>query len=236
MFAVDPQLRDLHAMLNNLAERRGLARMLFGGGQALDLTNPAIVFAASGMTLPDKEKDSADWMPEEIAGMALLYLVAAITGDSLMRDPRFGVAIFDEAYFLTGNPHGLELLIKLARDGRKHGAALWLLAHDAADLADETLRGLFAYRFVGRMETASAARRALEFLGAAATDANIQALQELNDPAADDLEDEDGEPEKGEFFFRDALARIALIRVLADWNAARHEAFRTDLLRDEVAA
>jgi hypothetical protein len=27
-----------------------------------------------------------------------------------------------------------------------------------------------------------------------------------------------------------------LIRALADWNAARHEAFRTDLTREEVAA
>jgi hypothetical protein len=235
MVPADPKLRDLHAMLRNLAERRGLARMLFGDGQPLDLSNPAIVFAASGMALPDKDKHPDDWLPEEIAGMALLYLVAAITGDSLMRDARFGVAIFDEAYFLTSNPYGLELLISLARRGRGHGAALWLLAHDAADLADETLRGLFAYRFVGRMETAGAARRALEFLGAAVTDANVQLLQELNDPA-DDADDAEDEPEKGEFLFRDALARIALIRALADWNAARHEAFRTDLTREEVAA
>jgi hypothetical protein len=238
MLDADPELRDLHAMLRNLVERRGLASMLFGDGQPLNLTNPAIVFAANGMALPDKDTHPDDWMPEQIAGMALLYLVAAVTGDSLMRDTRFGVAIFDEAYFLTGNPHGLELLIKLIREGRRQGSAVWLLAHDANDLADETLRGLFAYRLVGRMETASAARRALEFLGAAVTDANIQALQELNDPAADveDDEDADDEPEKGEFFFRDALGRIALIRVLADWNRVRHEAFRTDLTREEEAA
>jgi hypothetical protein len=89
------------------------------------------------------------------------------------------------------------------------------------------------------METANAARRALEFLGAAGTDANIHALQELNDPAADDAEsadDPDHEPEKGEFYFRDAQGRIALIRALADWNAERHEAFRTDLTREEAAA
>jgi AAA-like domain len=222
----EPELRHLHRQLESLAAGGGIARMLFGDGRILDLLEPCIVFSAADMALPDRDTPPDKLLPEEIAGLALLYLVAAITGTSVMRDRRFGVAVFDEAYFLTGNPWGLALLVQIMRDGRKHNSAVWVLSQFADDLADERLRGLFGYRFVGGQSSAQAARASLAFLGADPSDAHVGLLQSLADADAGKRRADDGHG-KGQFLFRDLRGRIAWIQVLADLDPDRHEAFKT---------
>jgi hypothetical protein len=222
----EPTLRYVHRQLETLAGGSGIARMLFGDGPALDLSAACTVFSAADMRLPRRGSPPEQWLPEEAAGLALLYLVAAVTGTSVMRDPRLGVAIFDEAYFLTDtdNHWGLDLLVQLARDGRKHKAALWMITQFAGDLVDPRLRGLFGYVFCGKQSTRDGAVDALQLLDAEVSERTIKRVLALNERSRPD---ESTEP-KGQFLLRDTRGGIALVQFAAETDPDRHEAYRTD--------
>jgi AAA-like domain len=231
----EPALRYIHRQLETLAGGSGIARMLFGDGPALDLDAACIVFSAADMRLPKRGSSPESWHLEEAAGLALLYLVAAITGITVIRDPRFGVAIFDEAYFLTDTDHswGLDLLVQLGRDGRKEHAALWVISQFTEDLVDPRLRGLFGYVFCGKQTTRDGAVASLELLGAEVGERTVKRVLHLNDRSRPD---EPAEP-KGQFLFRDSRGQIALVQFAAETDPERHEAYRTDTTTAaEVAA
>lgn len=231
----EPALRYVYRQLETLGGGSGIARMLFGDGPALNLDAACIVFSAADMRLPKRGSRPENWLPEEAAGLALLYLVAAVTGTSVIRDPRFGVAIFDEAYFLTDTDHswGLDLLVQLGRDGRKEHAAPWVISQFTEDLVDRRLRGLFGYVFCGKQTTRDGAVASLELLGADVSERTIKRVLHLNDRSRPD---EPTEP-KGQFMFRDSRGQIALVQVAGETDPDRHEAYRTDTTTAaEVAA
>ncbi|GAA3475590.1 ATP-binding protein [Streptomyces yanii] len=64
-----------------------------------------------------------------------MYLIAAVARETVMRHKdEFGVAVFDECWWLTSSDEGLELLLELMRDGRKHNAAVYVGSHDTDDI------------------------------------------------------------------------------------------------------
>ncbi|MGW1090780.1 ATP-binding protein [Streptomyces sp. NPDC002596] len=61
---------------------------------------------------------------EKVLGRPLMYLIAAVARETVMKEKsEFGVAVFDECWWLTSSDEGLELFLELMRDGRKHYAA-----------------------------------------------------------------------------------------------------------------
>src|SRR5207237_3289661 len=115
-----------------------------------------LVFHAPGISLPDRDialrEHLARRLPaEQVLSQALLYLVAAVARHATFSDPsRFAAALFDEAWYLTSSLQGRSLLLDGIRDGRKHNAAILLVAQHPDDIGDDALAHRLAPRFVLR--------------------------------------------------------------------------------------
>jgi hypothetical protein len=184
--------------------RDGYARLAFGGGARLRLDADCVVFHAPGLPLPTAEELASEHLaarllPEQVAAVALLYLVAAVGRSVAFADPRrFAALLVDEAYALTGSPQGRALLLELVRDGRKHNAALWLLSQHPRDLAsDATLADLLGPRMVFRV-TGGAAADALALLGLEPREEWVERLGRLGD---------------GQCLYRDVRGRVGCLQV-----------------------
>ncbi|MCI0686272.1 MAG: ATP-binding protein, partial [Sporichthyaceae bacterium] len=125
---------DAHTVGRKLAHARDqqLAHLVVGAGTVPDLASTdCVVFHLPGLALPDRDALASDYqraqlLDEQVYSLALVYLVAAVGKHLAFTDlARFSAVVVDEAWVLTANPQGLQLLLELCRDGRKHNAALW---------------------------------------------------------------------------------------------------------------
>ena len=222
----DPAARTLARKLKAVA-RKDLARVVFDEGLPVVDTQRAdsVVFAVNSLQLPKKSELASEHRIErlefeKVAGRALMYLIAAVARGTVMKNTyEFGVAVFDECWWLTSCDEGLELLLELIRDGRKHHAAAYLGSHDADDIgpADSEkgaiIRGLIPHRFLFRQTTRTLAQRGLEFLGVDAADPDLLDLVTAQlSPIG--LPDEEKAARAGECLYRDLAGRIGLMRVL----------------------
>lgn len=100
----------------------------------------SVVFLVNSLALPKKSELASDHRIErlefeKVLGRSLMYLIAAVARETVMRHKdEFGVAVFDECWWLTSSDEGLELLLELMRDGRKHNAAAYVGSHDPDDI------------------------------------------------------------------------------------------------------
>ncbi|MFI5704688.1 ATP-binding protein [Streptomyces xanthochromogenes] len=224
--ADDPAARTLARKLKAVA-RKDLARVVFDEHLPVVDTQRAdsVVFAVNSLQLPKKSELASEHRIErlefeKVLGRALMYLIAAVARETVMKSKdEFGVAIFDECWWLTSSDEGLELLLELIRDGRKHLAAAYLGSHDPFDIgpADNEkgaiIRGLIPYRFLFRQTTRQLAARGLEFLGVDATDPDLLDLVTAG-LSPIDLPDEERLLRAGECLHRDLAGRIGLMKVL----------------------
>ena len=198
--------------------RRGVGRLAFAPGRPVSLRADLIVFHAPGLRLPDRDKlargtQADDVLPEEMAGQALLYLVAAAARRVVFADPaRFGAVLLDEAYALLASPHGRKLVVEGVRDGRKHQAAMWLASQLGKDFDHEELLELLGPRFVFD-QGPGGVPSALRLLGLAGS---TDALHELA-----------GGLESGECLYRDVRGRVGLIGIRTAVDAEIAAAFNT---------
>ncbi|MEV6726239.1 ATP-binding protein [Streptomyces xanthochromogenes] len=222
----DVAARTLARKLKAVA-RKDLARVVFDESLPVVDTQRAdsVVFAVNTLQLPKKAELASEHRIErlefeKVAGRALMYLIAAVARETVMKNKyEFGVAVFDECWWLTSSDEGLELLLELIRDGRKHHAAAYLGSHDADDIgpADSEkgaiIRGLIPHRFLFRQTTRTLAQRGLEFLGVDATDPDLLDLV-TGQLSPIGLPDEEKAARAGECLYRDLASRIGLMRVL----------------------
>lgn len=186
----------------------------------------SVVFAVNGLALPkkaelDSEHRSQRLEFEKVLGRAVMYLIAAVARETAMASKdEFAVAIFDECWWLTSSDEGLELLLELLRDGRKHNAAAYVGSHDPEDIGPSDsekgaiVRGLIPHRMVFRQTSRTLAARALEFIGMDGDDSDLLDLV-TSELSPLDLEDEEERAARaGECFYRDLAGRIGLMRVL----------------------
>ncbi|MGW6782214.1 ATP-binding protein [Streptomyces sp. NPDC054987] len=134
-----------------------------------DMGADMVVVTTTGLTLPPREAfadvEVLRQQPlEALIGRAVLYLIAAIARQAAFTDPgRFCLVELDECYWLTSSAEGAALVHEILHDGRKHGAGVFLGAHDESELGKDA--GLIAYRFLARTADSARAARGLRFLG-----------------------------------------------------------------------
>ncbi|MEV7525620.1 ATP-binding protein [Streptomyces sp. NPDC091371] len=145
-----------------------------------DLGADMVVVTTAGLTLPPREAfadvEVLRQQPlEALIGRAVLYLVAAIARQAAFTEPsRFCLVAMDECYWLTSSAEGSALVHEILHDGRKHGAGVFLGAHDEEELGKDA--GLIAYRFLARTTDSARAARALRFLGLDSEDEDLLRL------------------------------------------------------------
>lgn len=224
--ADDTAARTLARKLKAVA-RKDLSRVVFD--ETLPVVDTAradsVVFSVNSLQLPKKSELNSEHRIErlefeKVLGRALMYLIAAVARETVMKSKEeFGVAVFDECWYLTSSEEGLELLLELMRDGRKHNAAAYVGSHDPDDIgpADSEkgaiIRGLIPHRLLFRQTTRTLAARGLEFVGVDATDADLLDLVTAG-LSPIDLADEEKLARAGECLYRDLAGRIGLMKVL----------------------
>ncbi|WP_327249847.1 ATP-binding protein [Streptomyces sp. NBC_01320] len=228
----DTLARNLARKLKAVA-RKDLAAVVFDDTLPVVDTARAdsVVFLVNSLALPKKSELASDHRIErlefeKVLGRSLMYLIAAVARETVMRHKdEFGVAVFDECWWLTSSDEGLELLLELMRDGRKHNAAAYVGSHDPDDIgpADSEkgaiIRGLIPHRLLFRQTTRSLAERGLEFLGVDATDPELLDLVTAGLSPLD-LPEEERLARAGECLYRDLTGRIGLMKVLIPMDPA----------------
>ncbi|MEW1914205.1 ATP-binding protein [Kitasatospora sp. NPDC085895] len=208
--------------------RKDLAAVVFD--EALPVVDTrradAVVFAVRSLQLPKRDELTSEHRIErlefeKVLGRAVMYLIAAVARETVMADPReFGVAVFDECWWLTSSDEGLDLLLELIRDGRKHNAAAYVGSHDPFDIgpADSekgtVVRGLIPHRLVFRQTSRDLARRALAFLGVDGADSQLLETVTAGLSPVIDLPEAERSRRAGECLYRDLGGRIGLMKVL----------------------
>ncbi|MGP4003627.1 ATP-binding protein [Streptomyces sp. 8N706] len=228
----DTAARNLARKLKAVA-RKDLAAVVFDETLPVVDTRRAdsVVFLVNSLALPKKSELASEHRIErlefeKVLGRSLMYLIAAVARETVMKEKaEFGVAVFDECWWLTSSDEGLELLLELMRDGRKHNSAAYVGSHDPYDIgpADSEkgaiIRGLIPHRLLFRQTTRSLAARGLEFLGVDATDADLLDLVTAG-LSPIDLPEEEKVARAGECLYRDLGGRIGLMKVLIPFDPA----------------
>jgi hypothetical protein len=235
----DPICRSLARKLNMHA-RRDIARAVFDESlPVIDTDADSVVFSVAQLALPKKwELEPGHYerlSPEKVFGRAALYLIATICRH-IAFDPRheaeFCQVVWDECWWLTSSPEGLDLLLELLRDGRKHGAGVLVGSHDPEDIGPNTetgriVRGLIPRRHLFRQTNKELARRGLDFLDLDPDDAE---LLELVTTLLSPLDESDTVQAQraGECLVRDLFARIGAMRVQMPLDPALADVIHSD--------
>ncbi|MFF4429801.1 ATP-binding protein [Streptomyces sp. NPDC001513] len=190
-----------------------------------DLGADMVVVTTTGLTLPPKEAfadvEVLRQQPlEALIGRAVLYLIAAIARQAAFAEPgRFCLVALDECYWLTSSAEGSALVHEILHDGRKHGAGVFLGAHDETELGKDA--GLIAYRFLARTTDSARAARGLRFVGLDDEDEDLirlvtTGLSPVGQPGRD-----------GEMLLRDPRMQVGRIKVVVPPVARLQEAIFT---------
>ncbi|WP_331736754.1 ATP-binding protein (plasmid) [Streptomyces canus] len=235
----DPAARTLARKLKAVA-RKDLAAVVFDDTLPVVDTRraDAVVFAVNSLQLPKKaELASAHRIErlefEKVLGRAVMYLIAAVARETAMASKdEFAVAVFDECWYLTSSDEGLELLLELMRDGRKHNAAAYVGSHDPDDIGPAEsekgaiIRGLIPHRLMFRQTTRALAVRGLDFLGVDSADPDLIDLV-TSGLSPIDLPEDERFARAGECLYRDLAGRVGLMKVLIPFDAAVARAIHT---------
>ncbi|WP_167739636.1 ATP-binding protein [Streptomyces subrutilus] len=177
-----------------------------------DLGADMVVITTAGLTLPPREAfadvEVLRQQPlEALIGRAVLYLVAAIARQAAFTEPeRFCLVAMDECYWLTSSTEGAALVHEILHDGRKHGAGVFLGAHDETELGKDA--GLIAYRFLARTSDHARAARGLAFLGLDGKDEDLLRLVTTG------LSPVGQAGREGEMLLRDPRMQVGRIKVV----------------------
>ncbi|AYE99542.1 hypothetical protein C0J29_31755 (plasmid) [Mycobacterium paragordonae] len=196
---------------------------------ALTLTARGTVFRTHGLSLPTMDKVLNKHLydkltPEEryapaIYTLGSVFLKSAFRASKLRRGERGPAYIFvDEAWTITRNPIGMEILEVDVRDGRKHFLVVVFMTHHAAqDLAHDAFQ-LVTTKFIGRAEDKALARSNLAWFDAMPiTDERIADLMAAKDGRFymsminDDADNDQGSPVRDEKQRRQ-VAEIQIMR------------------------
>lgn len=244
----DVASRNLARKLKAVA-RKDLAAVVFDDTLPVVDTRraDAVVFAVNSLQLPKKAELASDHRIErlefeKVLGRAVMYLISAVARETAMASKEeFAVAVFDECWYLTSSDEGLELLLELMRDGRKHNAAAYVGSHDPDDIGPagsekgQIIRGLIPHRLMFRQTTRALAVRGLDFLGVDSADPDLLDLV-TSGLSPIDLPDEERLARAGECLYRDLAGRVGLMKVLIPFDALVARAIHTTPTGHRVAA
>ncbi|MGW4784879.1 ATP-binding protein [Streptomyces sp. NPDC004230] len=244
----DVAARNLARKLKAVA-RKDLAAVVFDDSLPVVDTRRAdsVVFAVNSLQLPKKAELASEHRIErlefeKVLGRAVMYLIAAVARETAMASKdEFAVAVFDECWYLTSSDEGLELLLELMRDGRKHNAAAYVGSHDPDDIGPansekgQIIRGLIPHRAMFRQTTRALAGRGLDFLGVDSADPDLLDLV-TSGLSPIDLPEEERLARAGECLYRDLAGRVGLMKVLIPFDAPVARAIHTTPTGQRTAA
>ncbi|WP_143648813.1 ATP-binding protein, partial [Streptomyces alkaliterrae] len=189
----------------------------------------AIVFAVHALSLPTAQELEAGLEKvedEKVFGRAAMYLIAAVSRSICFSSPsEFCVAVWDECWWLTSSPEGLELVLEMVRDGRKNLAAAFLASHDPEDIGPSDsrrgaiIRGLIPRKWLFRQPDLELARRGLAFLGLNPDDPDLQTTV-MTQLSPVGLSPQERQARAGECLHRDLAGRISGMKVVTPPDAA----------------
>ncbi|MFG2645949.1 ATP-binding protein [Streptomyces sp. NPDC048370] len=208
--------------------RKDLARAVFDESLPVvrNSTADSVIFAVASLALPTKSELEAGRLEklqfEKTFGRAVMYLIAALCRKIVYAQPdEFAVVVWDECWWLTSSPEGLDLAIELVKDGRKHNAGAWFGGHDEDDIGPassekgQMLRGLIPRKFLFRHTNRNLARRGLAFLGCNPEDEDLLTLVTTGlSPNRPDMNDAERSARAGECLHRDLTGRIGTMQVV----------------------
>lgn len=222
--AEDPHSLTVHRRLAAV-KRKDLSRALFDESLPVvrDSAADTVVFSVASLALPKKREmeggrlDRMEW--EKTFGRAAMYLIAALCRKiAYARQEEFVAVVWDECWWLTSSPEGLELLVEIVRDGRKHNTGALVGSHDPDDIGPASselgriLLGLIPRKFLFRHQDAALARRGLEFLGCDPQDEDLLTLV-TSGLSPINLSDEEQAARAGECLHRDLMGRIGTMQI-----------------------
>lgn len=175
---------DIHATLQMRATS-GLTRLLFHDGtkELLDLTNPLTILQIQGLWGGTQE-DTTENRNKKAVFLAVLDLARQFADE----EQEYRTILIDEAYFITDDPEGANLLRVLLRTGRSKRNNVILCTHNARDIQLEDssyvddgggeVRSNVTNRFVYRIDDRQEAIRACDLLGIDPTKQNVEQLMD----------------------------------------------------------
>jgi len=171
------------------------ASSLVGEGERVEFQDEPItrIITARGVALPQAGKSRDQWAPSEALGAAM-FGVAANLAHRLQWDlpPHLlKYLIFDEAHIAMGLEQGRRVIELALRDGPKHGCAVILATHNAADLADERITNAIATKFQFRSTSPAELERGFAITGIEDTPANRRRIRGLRNGECIAVDDRD---------------------------------------------
>ncbi|MFJ2060360.1 ATP-binding protein [Streptomyces sp. NPDC087908] len=228
--------------------RKDLARAVFDETLPVvrNSTADSVVFAVASLALPTRSELEAGRLEklqfEKTFGRAVMYLIAALCRKIVYAQPdEFAVVVWDECWWLTTSPEGLDLAIELVKDGRKHNAGAWFGGHDEDDIGPassekgQILRGLIPRKFLFRHTNRNLARRGLAFLGCNSEDEDLLTLVTSGlSPNRPDMNDAERAARAGECLHRDLTGRIGTMQVVIPADQAAADNIHSEPVRQTV--
>ncbi|MGW7603149.1 ATP-binding protein [Streptomyces antimycoticus] len=241
--ANDPAAQGLARKLKAVA-RKDLSRVVFDPTLPVAAADAdSVVFSVHALQLPKRAELGSDFRLErmefeKVMGRALMYLIAALCRQIAVASPEeFAVCVWDECWWLTSSSEGLELLLELVRDGRKHNAAAFVGSHDSDDVGPSDnergaiVRGLIPHRLLFRQTTSHLARRGLAFLDLDGEDKDLLELVTTGLSPLD-LPEAEREARLGECLYRDLLGRVGTMKILIPADPAAAATIHTTPARE----
>lgn len=229
--------------------RKDLSKAVFDESLPVvrDSAADSVVFSVSSLVLPKKSELEPGRLErlefEKTFGRAAMYLIAALCRKIIYASAdEFALAVFDECWWLTSSPEGLELALELVKDSRKHNAGALFGSHDEDDIGPESsekgrlLRGLIARKFLFRHTDPLLAARGLGFLGCNPEDEDLLALvtSQLS-PNNPELTEEERAARAGECLHRDVAGRIGAMQITLPADPEAAEAIHSQPMYGQVA-
>jgi hypothetical protein len=212
--------RELGRLIRHCTKGNAMAQVAFGRGEPVELDADFILFHAPGLALPteDELKRPDDLTPDQVFSVALLYLINCVARHVAFRDrSRYTMVVVDEGYALKASPQGRQLLLEIAKDGRKHNAGLAFITHLPSEIPPE-VSDTFGVRFLFRVGREHAAE-CLRWMHMEPSAANVDLIDEARGRRA------------GECLFLDRWGRHGLIRVREARTPALRDAWDTSVSR-----
>ena len=178
------------------------AHLLFSNGkvqQTISLEKQLNIIQVADLVLPDRDTAPTDYTTIEMLSISMLIVISTFALDFIHSDRSiFKMVGLDEAWAFLNVAQGKTLANKLVRAGRSMNAAVYFVAQNAGDVADENIKNNIGMKFAFRSTDINEIKKTLEFFGLDSEDENNQKrLRNL---------------ENGQCLFQDLYGRVGVIK------------------------
>lgn len=162
----------------------GISSLLFGDGEgrgALRMDRELNVVLVQNLSLPDSDTPADKYTMSEALSIAILLVLSSFAMSFINQDRDiYKVVDLDEAWAWLQVPEGKAVSNKLVRAGRQMNAGIDFATQNCADLLDERMKNNIGMKLAFRSRDKREIEKTLDFMGLDQTEANIEALQSLN--------------------------------------------------------